>query len=144
MGNFAQMWKILLALIYRYHIHYGLKVVFCFRHFTAYHYHHSARVLTGVKICRCLCTLSCGGVSNMLLALSVTFHCHYYIWDCMSWSDSFQTRWLKGYIHSSCYYHHQIGSIKITHCYHIFSWLCAWDVCYIIFCPEKPGFCFHY
>ena len=28
---------------------YGLKVVFCFRHFTAYHYHHYARVLTGVE-----------------------------------------------------------------------------------------------
>ena len=24
-------------------IHYGLKVVFCFRHFTAFHYHHDAR-----------------------------------------------------------------------------------------------------
>ena len=29
--------------------------------------------------------------------------------------------------------HHQIGSINLTH-YHIFPWLCAWDVCYIIFC----------
>ena len=37
-------------------------------------------------------------------------------------------------IHSSCYYHHQIGSIHLFHCYHIFPWLCAWDVCYIIFC----------
>ena len=36
------------------------------------------------------------------------------------------------FIHSS-YYHHQIGSINFTHC-HIFPWLCAWDVCYIIFC----------
>ena len=44
----------------------------------------------------------------------------------------FQYRWLKGY--SSCYYHHQIGSIHRSHCYHIFPWLCAWDVCYIIFC----------
>ena len=42
-------------------------------------------------------------------------------------------RWLRGYIHSSCYYHHQIGSINLTH-YHIFPWLCAWNVCYIIFC----------
>ena len=25
------------------------------------------------------------------------------------------------------YYH-------LSHCYHIFPWLCAWDVCYIIFC----------
>ena len=44
-----------------------------------------------------------------------------------------QFRWLRGYIHSSCYYHHQIGSTNLTH-YHIFPWLCAWDVCYIIFC----------
>ena len=40
---------------------------------------------------------------------------------------------LRGYIHSSCYYHNQIGSINLTH-YHIFPWLCAWDVCYIILC----------
>ena len=41
---------------------------------------------------------------------------------------------MKGYIYSSCYYHHQIGSIHLSHWYHIFPWLCAWDVCYIIFC----------
>ena len=46
----------------------------------------------------------------------------------------FQYRWLKGYIYSSCYYHHQFGSIHLPHCYHIFPWLCAWDVCYIILC----------
>ena len=46
----------------------------------------------------------------------------------------FQNRWLKGFIYSSCYYHHQIGSIHLSHCYHIFPWLCAWDVCNIIFC----------
>ena len=45
------------------------------------------------------------------------------------------SRWLKGYIYSSCYHHHhQIGSIHLSHCYRIFPWLCAWDVCYIIFC----------
>ena len=36
-------------------------------------------------------------------------------------------------IHSSCYHHRQIGNISLTHC-HTFPWLCAWDVCYIIFC----------
>ena len=46
----------------------------------------------------------------------------------------FQYRWLKGYIYILCYYHHQIGSIHLSHCYHIFPWLYAWDVCYIIFC----------
>ena len=45
----------------------------------------------------------------------------------------FQLRWLKGYVYNSCYYHHQIGSINLTHCYHICPWLCAWDVCFIIF-----------
>ena len=32
----------------------------------------------------------------------------------------FKYRWLKGYIYSSCYHHHQIGSIHLSHCYHIF------------------------
>ena len=45
----------------------------------------------------------------------------------------FQYRWLKGYIYSSCCYHHQIRSIHLSHCYHIFPSLCAWDVCCIIF-----------
>ena len=65
----------------------------------------------------------------MLLMLSITFYFHYNIWGCMC-----PTRWLKGYIYSSCYYHHQIGSIHLSHCYHIFPWLCAWDVRCIIFC----------
>ena len=30
-------------------IHYGLKVLFCFRHFTPSHYHHNAWLLTGVE-----------------------------------------------------------------------------------------------
>ena len=74
---------------------------------------------------------------NMLLVLSITFHFHYNIWGCMCSTGPFQYRWLKGYtcIYSSCYYHHQIGSIHphLSHCYHIFPWLCAWDVCCIIF-----------
>ena len=42
-------------------------------------------------------------------------------------------RWLKGYINSSRY-NHQFGSIILTHCFYIFPWICAGDVCYIIFC----------
>ena len=46
--------------------------------------------------------------------------------------------------------YNQIGSIHLSHCYHIFPWLCAWGVCYIIFVtyciyvPGKPRICFHY
>ena len=106
-----------------------LKVVFCFRHFTAFHYHYYVTLLTGTNNV----WVSCGGVFNMLLVLSITFYFHYNIWGCMCSTGPFQYRWLKGYIYSSCYCHHQIGSIHLSHCYHIFPWLCAWDVCYIIF-----------
>ena len=37
-------------------------------------------------------------------------------------------------IHNPSYYHHQIGSIHLSHCCHIFPWLCVWDGCTIIFC----------
>ena len=79
-----------------------------------------------VNACR---VSSCGGVFNMWLVPSITFHWHYNIWVYMCSTGPFQFRWLKGYIYSPCYYHHQIGSINLTHCYHIFPWLCAWDVC---------------
>ena len=60
--------------------------------------------------------------------------CDVDIRGCMCSAGPFQYRWLKGYIYSSWYYHHQIESIHLSHCYHIFPWLCTWDVCYIIFC----------
>ena len=71
---------------------------------------------------------------NMLLVISITFYFHYNIWGCMYSTGPFQYRWLKGYIYSSCYYHHQIGSIHLSYCYHIFPWSCVWNVYYIIYC----------
>ena len=44
----------------------------------------------------------------MLLVLSITFYFHYTIWGCMCSTGPFQYRWLKRYIYSSCYHHHQI------------------------------------
>ena len=70
----------------------------------------------------------------MLLVLSIIFYFHCNIWGRMCSTGPFTYRWLKGYIYSSCYYHHQIGSIHLYHYFHIFPWLFAWDVCYIIFC----------
>ena len=87
-----------------------------------------------LKICKCLWSLACVGVSNMLLVPSITFYCNYYIWGCMFLTDPFQFRWLNRYIQSSCCYHLQIRSINLNNCYHIFPWLCAWDVCYIMYC----------
>ena len=69
----------------------------------------------------------------------------------MCWTGPFEFRWLKEYIYNPSYYHHQIGSIHLSHCCHIFPWLCVWDGCTIIFChllhiyiPGKLGFCFHF
>ena len=101
-----------------------------FRHFTVFHYHHYSRLVAGTEHIN-VCRVSCGGVSNMLLVLSTTFYFHYNIRGCMYSTGQFMYRWLKGYIYSSCYYHHQIRSIHLSHCFHIFSWLCAWYV-YII------------
>ena len=80
-----------------------------------------------------VCRVSCGCVINMLLVLSITSYFHYNIWGCMCSTGPFQHRWLKGY-YSSCYYHHQIGSNHLSHCYHIFPWLCVWDFCHTILC----------
>ena len=33
------------------------------------------------------------------------------------------------------YYHHKIGSVSLSHCCHIFLWLCTWGGCTIICCP---------
>ena len=71
------------------------------------------------------------GVFKILLVLSIPCYFHY---NCMCSTSQFHYRWLKGYIYRSCHYHDQIGSIRLFHCYHIFPWLCAWDVYYIIFC----------
>ena len=87
-------------------IHYGLNVVFYFRHFTVFHYHHYSRLIAGTEHIN-VCRVSCGGVSNMLIVLSITFYFHYNIWGCICSTGPFKYRWLKGYIYSSCYYHHQ-------------------------------------
>ena len=52
----------------------------------------------------------------------------------MCWTGPFEFRWLKGYVYNPSYYHHQIGSIHLSHCCHIFPWLCVWDGCTTIFC----------
>ena len=62
---------------------------------------------------------------------------------------TFSFKWSRGSIYNSSYYHHQIGSIYLSHCCHIFPRLCAWDGCTIIcwqfhIYPGKVGFCVFY
>ena len=51
----------------------------------------------------------------------------------MCWTAPFEFG-LKGYINNPSYYHHQIGSIHLSHCCYIFPWLFVWDGCTTIFC----------
>ena len=52
------------------------------------------------------------------------------MWGCMCWTDPSKFRWSRGYIYYTSYHHHhQIGRIDLSHCYHIFPWLCVWGGC---------------
>ena len=74
-------------------------------------------------------------VASMMLVLSITSYLHYNIWGCMCSTGPFQYRWLKGYIYGSCYYHHQIGSIHLSHCAHnFFVVVCLRFLLHHIFC----------
>ena len=52
------------------------------------------------------------------------------MWGCFP----FKFGWLRGYIYNYSYYHYQIRSINLTHCFHIFPWLCVWGGCTNICC----------
>ena len=80
-----------------------------------------------------VCIVSCGGVVNMLLVISITSYFHYNIWGCMCSTGPFQYRWLKGYIYSSCYSssNRKYPPFPLLS---YFPWLCVWDICYIILC----------
>ena len=68
----------------------------------------------------------------------------------MCWTGPFEFRWLKEYIHNPSYYHHQIGSIHLSHCCHIFRGcvsemvVLSYSVIYYIYIPGTLGPCFHY
>ena len=101
-----------------------------------------------LKICKSLWSLS-WGVSNMMLVLSITFHCHY-IWGCMCSTGPFRFRWLKGYplAHVIIIIKSKVTTLPIIiiffrGCVHE-MFVTSYSVTYCINIPGKPGFCFHY
>ena len=103
-----------------------------------------ARASAGPMMTNCFQSL-CGGLASVTLCYRIgrakfVDVVHWYLWPvfvlilCFLTVILYFTEVYFDIIYSSCYYHHQIGSIHLSHCYHIFPWLCAWDVCYIIFC----------
>ena len=105
----------LLVLSITFHCHYNI----C----TLSYYHHQ---IGSMNYYHCL------GLDHATMVCAVCLFV--FLWGCMCSTDPFQFRWLKECIYYRPCYHHQIGSINLTHCYHIFPGLCAWDVRYIIFC----------
>ena len=93
-----------------------------------------------LKRYKCLWSTSCGGVSKMLLVHLITLCVQLAHFSLGDWKD----------IHSSCYYHHQIGSFNLTHCNNIFRdcvpamCVTSCSVTYCVCIPEKPRFCCHY
>ena len=72
-------------------IHYSLKVVFCLETFYCFPLSPSYKTAHGhwphVNVCR----VSCGGVVNMQLVLSIASHFHYNKWGCMCSTGHFST-----------------------------------------------------
>ena len=73
-------------------------------------------------------------VYNVVSSLRYLTYFLHKMWGCMCWTGPFKFRWSRRYIQNSSYYLHQIGSINISHCCHIFPWLCVWSCCTIICC----------
>ena len=84
------------------------------------------------------------------IGLGSYFVCLSYLKKCMCWTGPFEFRWLKGYIYNPSYYHHQIGSIHLSHCCHIFRGCVSemvvlpYSVIYYIYISGTLGPCFNY
>ena len=68
----------------------------------------------------------------------------------MCWTGPFEFRWLKGYIYNPSYYHHQIGSIHLSHCCLFFRGCVSemvvlpYSVIYYIYISGTLGLCLNY
>ena len=107
-----------------------------------------------LEICKCLWSLSCGGVPNMLLVLSITFHFHKYIYIyiygvvCVQMAHFSLGDWEDISIaHVIIIIKSEVSTLPII----IFFRGCvpemfvtSYSVTYCIYIPGKPGFCFHY
>ena len=98
--------------------------------------HDYSHALSTKNACRVYHVAS---VSKMGLVLSITF---LHIYGCMCWTGPFEFRWLKEYIHNPSYYHHQIGSINLSHCCTYLQM--SYCIIYYIYIPGTLGLCFHY
>ena len=102
-----------------------------------------------LEICKCLWSLSCGGVPNMLLVLPITFHFHYiYGVVCVQLAHFSLGDWEDISIaHVIIITKSEVSTLPII----IFFRGCvpqmfvtSYSVTYCIYIPGKPWFCFYY
>ena len=86
--------------------------------FAHWHWTHTVNEFGGVrKWLLCIFCREC--VSDAISSLDyLNFPCSMSSFMCYTFPHNF--RWSKGYIYNSSFYHHQIESINIFHCCHIF------------------------
>ena len=102
-----------------------------------------------LKICKCLWSLSCGGVSNMMLVLSITFVIVIDGVVCVQLAHFSLSDWKDISIaHVIIIIKSEVSTLPIVI---IFFRGCvpemfvtSYSVTYCIYIPEKLGFCFHY
>ena len=121
-------------------IRYGLKVVFCFRHFTVYHYHHNSRVLTGIE--------------NNYLSYSLIYiyiHICIYIYGvvCVQLAHFNLGDWEDiSIVHVIIIIKSEVSTLPIiiiiTRGCVPEMFVASYSVTYCIYIPGKSGFCFHY
>ena len=102
-----------------------------------------------LKICKCLWSLSCGGMSNMLLVLSITFVITIYGVVCVQLAHFSLGDWNDISIaHVIIIIKSEESTLPIV----IMSFrvcvpemfVTSYSVTYCIYIPGGPGFCFHY
>ena len=129
-------------------IHYGLKVVCYFWYFTVSHYHHYSRLMAGTEHIH-VWRVSFGGVSDILLVLSITFYFHYNIWVvCVQLAHLRISDWKDiAKVHVIIIIKSEVSTFPIVF---IFFRGCvpemfatSYSVTDCIYIPGKPGICFH-
>ena len=102
-----------------------------------------------LNACKCLSSLSCGGVSNMLVVPSISFHCHCNIWGCVQlahfslgdWQD-ISINYVIVIIKS------EVSSLPIVILFFCGCvpemFVASYSLTYCIYIPGEPRFCLHH
>ena len=131
-------------------IHYGLKVVFCFVTYYCLPLSSLCKTTHRHWIHINVCRVSCGGVVNMLLVLSITFYFHYNIRVvCVKLAQISIGDWKDISIaHVIIIIKSEVSTFPIViiffRCCVPEIFVTSHSVTYCTYVPGKPGLCFHY